>query len=102
MSSAAVQQLLDEMEEEYTNFGYVALYQLGWQLNDGTRSRAEKDALAQEAYDRFTARHATRVVWSLWPIDLAAASPVEPGTPLEFDMDPDGPLDEPLQVLVPE
>ncbi len=36
-----------------------------------------------------------------WPIDLERARPLEPGTPLDFDLDPDSPVDVPLQVLVP-
>ena len=101
MSTEIIAGLLDDMEEEFTHFGYVALYQLGWALNNGTRSDEQRRELAQQAYDTFTARHRTRLVWSRWPIDLDSAWPVEPGTPLDFDLDPDGPPDTPLQVLVP-
>ena len=101
MSGEVVEYLLGEMEEYYDSFEHYPLYLLGWELNDGSRTAEQKHALAQQAYDRFTERHVTEVVWTPWPIDLERARPLEPGTPLDFDLDPDSPVDVPLQVLVP-
>lgn len=101
MSAEIVVGLLDDMEEEFTHFGCFALYQLGWSLRDGRAMTDEMRRTARSAYDEFTRRHATRLVWARWPIDLSATWPVMADEPLEFDSDPDGPVDEPLQVLVP-
>ena len=101
MSADIVAHLLDEMEEYYGAFDHYPLYLLGWELNDGVRRPQEKHDLAQQAYDVFTSRHSTMVVWVPWPLDLEKATPFE-GTALDFDLDPDSPTDVKLQVLVPD
>jgi hypothetical protein len=101
VNADVIAHLLDEMEEYYGAFDYFPLYQLGWHLNDKPRTAEEKHALAQAAFDQFSARHAIEVVWVPWPTDLEKARPLEPGTPLDFDLDPEGSVDTPLQVLVP-
>jgi hypothetical protein len=90
------------MEEYYGAFDHYPLYLLGWELNDGRRTADEKRALAQQAYDEFTSRHRTKLVLVPWPLDLQTARPLDPGTTLDFDLDPDGPPDVVLQVLVPD
>ncbi len=102
MNAEVIAHLLDEMEEYYGAFDHFPLYLLGWELNNGIRTPEEKHALAQEAYDVFTSRHSTKIVWVPWPLDLEKARPFEPGTTLDFDLDPDSPIDIPLQVLVPD
>ena len=102
MSGEVIAHLLDEMEEYYGAFEHYPLYLLGWELNDGTRTPTEKHDLARQAFDVFTARHPTKVVWVKWPLDLEHARPFEQGTPLDFDLDPDSPTDVELQVLVPD
>ena len=99
--NAIVAGLVDDMEEYWDAFEEFPLYQLGWSLRDGAPMTAAMVALAQQAYDEFTSRHPTRVVLTPWPIDLDQAEPLAPGTPLDFDLDPDGPVGTPLQVLVP-
>lgn len=101
MSADIVTELLDEMEEYYGAFDYFPLYQLGWHLNDRPRTHEEKHELAKQAFDVFASRHRVQVVWVPWPTDLTKAVPLEPGTSLEFDLDPDSPLDRMMQVLVP-
>jgi hypothetical protein len=101
VSAAIIAHLLDEMEEYYGAFDYFPLYQLGWRLNDQPRTAHQKHELARQAFDEFASRHAIEVVWVPWPTDLKQAVPLEPGTPLDFDLDPDGPTDELMQVLVP-
>jgi len=101
VTAAIVAGLLDDMEEYYGAFDHYPLYQLGWSLRQGGPMTQHMKDLAQRAYDQFTSRHATKVVWTPWPIDLERARPLEPGTPLDFDLDPDSPVDVPLQVLVP-
>ncbi|MDX6374997.1 MAG: hypothetical protein QOD98_3985 [Nocardioidaceae bacterium] len=102
MSAEIIAHLLDEMEEYYGAFDYFPLYQLGWHLNDKPRTAEEKDELARRAFDEFASRHLVKVVWVPWPTDLQQARPLEPGTPLDFDLDPDSPTDVPMQVLVPD
>ena len=101
MSAAIVAHLLDEMEEYYGAFDHYPLYILGWELNDNQRTPEQKYELARQAYDEFVSRHQTKIVWVPWPLDLAKARPCEPGAPLDFDLDPEGPADVVLQVLVP-
>jgi hypothetical protein len=101
MSAEIIAHLLDEMEEYYGAFDYFPLYQLGWHLNDKRRTAEEKHELARQAFVEFASRHPIKVVWVPWPTDLEKAIPLAPGTPLDFDMDPDSPTDEPMQVLVP-
>ncbi|QIG41539.1 hypothetical protein G5V58_01025 [Nocardioides anomalus] len=97
---ADVAQALDDMEEEFTAFGCYVLGHIGWGLNDGIRSPAEKQRLGRQVYEAFASRHRSKLVWSRWPLDLENAWPVEPGTPLDFDLDPDGDVNEPLLVVV--
>jgi len=101
VSAEIIANLLDEMEEYYGAFDYFPLYQLGWHLNDKPRTVEEKHALARRAFDEFASRHSIKVVWVPWPTNLEQAVPLEPGTPLDFDLDPEGPADVMLQVLVP-
>jgi hypothetical protein len=101
VSADVIAHLLDEMEEYYGTFDYFPLYQLGWHLNDRPRSAEEKHHLAKQAFDEFATRHRIKVVWVPWPTDLTKAVSLEPGTPLDFDLDPDSPLDQLMQVLVP-
>jgi hypothetical protein len=102
VSAEIVAHLLDEMEEYYGAFDHYPLYLLGWELNDQKRTAEQKHQLARQAYEEFTSRHTTKIVWVPWPLDLAQARPFEPGTPLDFDLDPEGPADVLLQVLVPD
>ena len=93
MSAEIIAGLLDDMEEYYGAFDYFPLYQLGWSLND------------RPADDRAEARTwpSRRTTSSLLVTDQGRvgaladrpgqARPLEPGTPLEFDLDPDGPTD---------
>ena len=101
MSAEIIAGLLDDMEESYGACGYLPLYELGWSLRNGAPMTDRMNTLARQAYDEFTSRHSTMVVWAPWPIDLEQARPLEPGTPLNFDLDPDSPLDELMQVVVP-
>jgi hypothetical protein len=100
--SADVARLLEDMEEYYEHFEHYPLYLLGWSLNNRGLSADEKHAIAQQAFDEFTSRHTTKVVWVPWPLELEKAQPFAPSTPLDFDLDPDSPIDVPLQVLVPD
>ena len=102
MSAEIVAHLLAEMEDYYGSFEHFPLYLLGWELNDGSRTVAEKHELAQAALDVFTRRHPSKVVLVRWPLDLTHTQPLTPGTPLDFELDPDGPSDVLLQVLVPD
>jgi hypothetical protein len=101
VSAEIIARLLENMEEYYGAFDHYPLYQLGWSLRDGAPMTERMHEIAQQAYDEFTSRHPTKVVWVPWPLALEKALPLEPGTPLDFDLDPDSPTDELMQVLVP-
>lgn len=102
MSAEIIAGLLDDMEEDFRLFSCVELYLLGWSLRKGAPMTDQMRALARQAYDEFTSRHATRVVWTRWPTDPDNTWPLGPDDELEFDLDPDGPPNGPLQILVPE
>jgi len=101
VSAEVVAGLVDDMEEYFDAFEHFPLYQLGWSLRNGRPMTEPMHELARRAYDEFTSRHRTKVVWVPWPIDLDQARAVDPGTALDFDLDPDSPVDVELQVLVP-
>ena len=102
MTAAIVAKLLDEMDEYFSHFDHFPLYLLGWTLNGEHVSPEQKHDLAQQAFDEFTAIHPSKVVWVPWPLVLEEAHPLEPGTPLDFDLDPEGSGDVLVQVLVPD
>lgn len=104
MNGAVTTLLVGEMEEYFQHFEHFPLYHLTWVLRGQRPAMGSEEmrATAQAAYDDFTSRHQVRVVWTRWPIDLETAWPVEPGTPLDFDLDPDQDVSIPLQVLVPD
>ena len=102
MTAAVVAKLLEEMEEYFSHFDHFPLYLLGWTLNGERVSLEQRHDLAQQAFDEFTAGHPSKVVWVPWPLVLEQARPLEPGTPLAFDLDPEGSGDALLQVLVPD
>lgn len=94
--------LIDEIDEYFGAFDHFPLYELGWHLN-GLRPAAspdEKHALALRAFEAYVAGRDVIVVWTRWPIELAEAWPLEAGTDLDFDLDPDEDVSVPLQVLV--
>ena len=101
MTAVIVAKLLDEMDEYYSHFDHFPLYLLGWTLNGEQVLPEKKRELAQQAFDEFTASHPSKVVWVPWPLVLEQARPLEPGTPLDFDLDPEGSGEVLLQVLVP-
>lgn len=95
--------LLIDMEESFEALAYVPLYELAWSWRGYGRdaSTPEADTVFNQVYEQFCSTHAVRRVWSRWPIDLSETWPVDPGTPLDFDLDPEGDPSQPLQVLVP-
>jgi hypothetical protein len=101
VSAEIVAGLLDDMEESYGACGYLPLYELGWSLRNGAPMTQRMKVLARQALDEFTSRHATKVMWTHWPIDLDNAWPLGPEDELDFDLDPDQSVELPLQVLVP-
>jgi len=102
VNSEIVAHLVAEMDHYFEAFDHFPLYLLGWELNDGSRTVAEKHDLAKQAFEQFTAAHPSTVVLVRWPLDLEQTQPLPPGTPLDFELDPEGPSDSLLQVLVPQ
>ena len=98
-----VRELLDDLEESLWAMDYLPMYEFAWTVRGFHRghSPTEIKSICQAGYDEFTRTHQLRLVWSKWPIDIEDARPVEPGTPLDFDLDPEGDVSTPLMVLVP-
>ncbi|GAA5145874.1 hypothetical protein GCM10023340_15920 [Nocardioides marinquilinus] len=95
--------LLDDVEETYATEGWFPLYNLAWALRGILPSIPPEriELLSRQAYDLFTRRHDVRLVWGRWPLSNGEMWPAQPGTPLDFDLDPEGDVNEPLLVLVP-
>ena len=102
MSAEIVAHLVAEIDEYYEAFDHFPLYLLGWELNDGLRTVEQKHELAQRALDEFRASHPSKVVLVKWPLDLEHTRPLEPGAPLDFELDPEGPSEATIHVLVPD
>lgn len=95
--------LLDEVEEELEACGILGLYHFTWTLR-GLRAGVPDEEfpdICRAAYAHLRSRHALTLVWVRWPMRVEEASPVEPGTPLNFDIDPDAPVSTPMLALVP-
>ena len=101
VSAQIVAGLLDDMEESFGANGYLPALRAGLVAPQRRPHDGTMNALARRAYDEFTSRHATKVVWTRWPIDLDKAWPLGPDDELDFDLDPDQSAETPLQVLVP-
>lgn len=99
-----VRELLEDSEESFWAMDYLPMYEFAWTVRGFGRGHTPDEVveISRAAYDLFVERHTLKRVWTRWPIDLDAAWPVEPGTPLDFDLDPDEDVSVPLQVLVPD
>ncbi|MGZ4455382.1 MAG: hypothetical protein ACXVWZ_13660 [Nocardioides sp.] len=97
--------LLDEVEETLDAEGLVGLHDFGWTLR-GLRPDLGGDAwltTCQEAYRHLRARRPLELGWTTWQ-DFGSGARVtvaRDDTPLDFDLDPDAPVDTPMLVLVP-
>lgn len=107
MTPRVVQQLVDEVEEEYSFNRVLPLYMFAWSLAGLGHNRTEPDfeSICRRAFDEFTRAHAeVRLVEVPWPIDLALAKPLAPEAnlvlDLDLDLDPDSPRSTWLQALV--
>ena len=96
-------ELLMDLEETLEGQGYVYMYDFAWILRgyELGLDAAMIEAASHKAYLEFVSRHPLRLMWTVWPKDIEGAWPAEPGTELDFDLDPDGPVDEPMLILVP-
>ena len=94
--------VLEDLEEILDAEGLLPLYQVAWTLSGSVdRDDDRFVGLCREVFDSFCARHPDlRLVWVPWPIDVAQARPVAPGTAIDLDLDPDAPADTPLLALV--
>lgn len=94
--------VMDDLEEIFDAEGMLPLYQVAWTIS-GSVSRSDRlfEDRRRQAYDAFVVMHADlRLVWVPWPIDLGAARPADPGTPIDLDLDPEAPADTQLLALV--
>ncbi|WP_211357316.1 hypothetical protein [Nocardioides rubriscoriae] len=95
-------ELVMDLEETLEAQGYLPMYDFVWTLRGYGKGLdlAQMNALSFDVYEELMDRYSLRLMWATWPIDTGAAWPADPKTPLDFDLDPDGPLSEPLLVLV--
>lgn len=94
--------VMDDLEEIFEAEGMLPLYQVAWTMSGSvSREDARFEDRCRQAYDAFVAMHADlELVWVPWPIDLRAARPTDPGTPIDLDLDPEAPADTELLALV--
>jgi hypothetical protein len=98
-------ELLEELETDLQSWNQLSLYEFSWFLRGLNRGLTEEEiaGICQQAYAEITRRHSLHLEWFDWPVtDLAAGSPAEPGTPLDFDINTKGEIDSPFLVLVPD
>jgi hypothetical protein len=101
-TSPLLQEFLDDIDETLEAEGMMLIGHFVWILRGRERglSDTQMHELSHEAYAVVRERHRTRLVWSAWPPDLVTATPADETAPLEFDLDPDAPVDTPVLVLV--
>ncbi|GAA1140007.1 hypothetical protein [Nocardioides aquiterrae] len=100
---AQIRALLECIDEEYEDLGYVGLYQFSWcqRSPEHRPPQEEVAATARAAYQEFRRRTPTTLVWLPWPPgDLSEAVPAAEGTEIELDLDPEGPV-RPFLALIP-
>lgn len=96
----AFEELLDGIEESLEEDNVYGLYLFSWFLSEYQLTDDQKQAVYDRAYAEINRRLPLRLVWVPWPIDLTEAVDVEPGTPLDFTLDPDAPVTTKLMALV--
>lgn len=103
MTPDDVQQLVTEVEEEYTFNRVLPLYMFAWSLAGMGHDRAEPDfdRTCREAFEEFRRGHDDLMLVEVpWPIDLTMAKPLPPESDLVLDLDPDSQRSSWLQALV--
>ena len=102
VSRAHLELFLEDLDEEIESMGHVLVGHFFWILR-GLRlglTDAEMLDLSRAAYPVVCERYDLRLVWSYWPTHVRPTWPAAEGTPLEFDLDPEGSGTDPLLVLV--
>jgi hypothetical protein len=103
MTSADVETLLAELEEEYAFARVLPLYQFAWTLAGMAHDRDKPgfDETCREAFDRFVDTHPDlRLVQVPWPVNLSRAEALPADTVIDLDLDPHAPHPVLLQALV--
>lgn len=100
---AILRELIEDLEEILQGQGYVYMYDFAWTLRgyECGLTATEITSISLLAHREMTSRFPLRLMWTTWPSDIDRAWPAAADTELDFDLDPDGPLNEPLLVLVP-
>jgi hypothetical protein len=104
MSQMTVREnLVMDLEETIEGQGWLPMYDFAWTLRgyDLDLTAEQIQTLSIDVHAELVAKYGLRLVWTNWPIDIDEAWPAEPGTALDFDLDPDGSVNDPLLVLVP-
>ena len=103
MKTELLELLLPDLDEEYATGGFLALYEVSWNLAGLGLDRSDPTfaPLAREAYVRFRAQHPDLVLArGTWPDLLATATPAFDEDDAEVDLDPRTDADAPILFLV--
>ena len=103
MNANTLEALLQELEEELSVDGSLALYQVSWTLAGLGVGRDDEAfaELAQRAYDELRRRHPDLVLaWGRWPELLETAEPTDDGVEVDLDVDPEAAPTTPMLLLV--
>ena len=100
---AVRRRLVVDLEETIEGQGWLPMYDFMWTLRgyDLDLTTEQMLSLCADVHAELIVKHRLRLVWTNWPIDIDDAWTAGPGTKLDFDLDPDASVDEPLLVLIP-
>lgn len=95
-------ELLMDLTETVESQGYLPMYDFAWTLRGYATGLDPEDvaAISMDVYKELVRKYPLQLMWTMWPIDTERAWAAEDDTTLDFDLDPQSPLDQPLLVLV--
>lgn len=100
-SAAVMDAFLDELDETIEVEGQILVGHFAWILRGMELGLTQEQLLevCREAYPIVRRRHQLRLMWTSWPTDPDTARPADDSTELEFDLDPDEPVEKPILCL---
>ena len=102
MNTELLEFLLPDLDEEYSTGGFLALYEVSWNLAGLGLERSDPNfaPLAREAYVRFRAEHPDLVLArGSWPDLLGSATRVQEDVDVDLDFDTTSGHDKPMFIL---